>query len=94
MNRLFDQEIKKDDKIYSESMGWGVVLSVSERSMSVRHSGQNWRYNSLLKRQGCKISDISWIPKPSGLQIKNKESGEKAALVLNELSQSLSKHYG
>lgn len=88
------KKVQVDDTIYSESMGYGSVISVSSNSIMVNHHGQSWRYNRKLVRQGCAKSDIGWRPKLSGNQIKNKQDFEKAELIINSLAEQLTKAYG
>ena len=82
--KLFGYPLKLGDTVYSATMGSGVVDQVLSNGMYVNHSGQRWRYNDDLIRSGCKLSDLSWHQRPTGIQIKeqkkqNLENLEKVA---------------
>jgi len=91
---LFGKQVKVGDKVYSESMGLGSVSSVGNNSVMILHNGQQWRYNHLLIRQGCKKSDIGWRPRHTGNQIKNDVNGDKADKLLSALAKGLNDNYG
>jgi len=90
---LFGKEIQENDLLYSESMGYGVVMRAEQNSLQVKHSGQIWRYNHKKIRQGCKISDLAWRKKPDGNQIKDKEKADKTDLAIEAISQILKETY-
>jgi hypothetical protein len=92
--KLFGYPVKTGDMVYSVSMGTGTVETVMINGIYVNHSGQRWRYNNNLVRSGCKLSDLSWHPRPVGIQIKNSNKQSAAQAVLNDLADSLGKYYG
>ncbi len=92
--KLFGYPVRAGDIVYSDSMGSGRVEQVHDTGIYVNHSGRRWRYNADLIRSGCKLSDLSWHPKPKGIQIKGQDKQSAAQSVLMELAESLGKHYG
>lgn len=91
---LFGKRIKVNDNVYSETMGYGKVLSMTAKSLMVSHDGQQWRYNRNLIRQGCKNSDLGWRPRHTGNQIKENKVADLADNVIASVSTSLRENYG
>lgn len=92
--RLFGKIVSIGDSVYSESMGYGLVSSITGRSIVVVHHGELWRYSLSFVRQGCKKTDLGWRPRHTGNQIKNSKSGDNADRVIDSLAKSLREFYG
>lgn len=91
---LLGKNISKGDTVYSESMGYGAVLSIHPKAIMINHHGQSWRYNGKLIRQGCTKCDLGWRPRLSGNQIKDNNNYNKAQVIINALADQLTKTYG
>ena len=92
---LINQPLKVGDTVFSDSMGSGTVQRIlpDDSRVFIIHAGKPWAYNSKLIRSGCMRSDLSWHPKPEGIQLKDRQKQTKATLAASEI-EALIKRIG